>query len=237
MYNNGFTNYDIDFVVKFGGSLLGKDFPVKDLMECLAEFVGTGTRALVIPGGGPTDLTVEALNVKYSFDISTCHYACALAQDQTGLMLADSVFSTRAATCYTLADALAILNERRLPVVLPSRILFSLEPVERTWSVTSDAVAAWFAWVLGARHFVVLTNVDGIFKNGDIGIAEKLIPRISADEAVKLGHTSLDAVTPGFLARKKMNCWILNGGMPDRLTTLLDGGTPIGTFIVGEEST
>lgn len=233
----GFTDYRIDTVVKFGGSLLADGRTCKQLIRSLGRLGEEGHRLLIFPGGGPTDNTIEGLDREYTFHPDTHHRACARAQDQTGLMIADpSLSDHRLVAVEDLEEVQKVLEAHRLPVLLPSKLIFSLDPFERSWEITSDAMAAWFAWLVHAPRVVILTNVDGVHREGKVGDPRTLVRCITAAELASLGATAVDACTAPFLDRYKLDAWVLHGGYPERLDELLKGKEPLGTHIVGGAS-
>jgi len=75
--------------------------------------------------------------------------------------------------------------------------------------VTSDTIAAWVAFKLGAR-FIKVTDVDGIYLNGT------LQKELRAEELIGI-ETCVDAELPNYLMKYKMNCEIINGNCPGRV--------------------
>jgi 5-(aminomethyl)-3-furanmethanol phosphate kinase len=228
----GFVNYKINAVVKFGGSLLEKTSDLKPCVDALAKCSTLGLNLLVIPGGGPTDNTIEKLDKKHPFAPDTHHYACARAQDQTGLMICDPVFGASLRACQTLEEVQKVLREKQVPVLLPSKVIFDIDPFERTWEITSDAMAAWFSWLVSAPIVVILTNVDGIYPPSSLDYNGSPISEITASELVELGHTAVDACTAPFLKFHNIEGWVINGCYPERLYKALSGEEVIGTHIL-----
>jgi aspartokinase-like uncharacterized kinase len=148
-------------------------------------------------------------------------------------MIADPVFSSTLVACETLEEVLRVLDDHRIAVLLPSRIMFDLDPFERIWDITSDAMAAWFAWLVSANLLIILTDVDGVYSDARIGDQAALIREILATEISDLGHTAIDACTAPYLAAKGINCWVLNGNEPDRLIEAVEGREVVGTFVRG----
>lgn len=149
----GFTDYSIEYVIKFGGSIIENPEVCKKALNKLEDLIQDGHRMLVVPGGGPTDLTIERLNERYNFNPDTHHRACAKAQDQTGLMLEGLSSSEKSVACEDLNAVLESLSNKKLPILMPSRIIFDIEPFERTWVITSDSMAAWFAWLVHCKNW------------------------------------------------------------------------------------
>jgi 5-(aminomethyl)-3-furanmethanol phosphate kinase len=228
----GFNDYGIEIVLKFGGSLT-RDLDVCErLVRAIAGLVHEGKRIVIVPGGGRTDKVIEALDRERPLGPDTAHRACALAEDQTGLIISDAAYSSGALVpCETLGECREALNDKAGPVLLPSRLLFDLDPIERTWDVTSDAVAAWVAWLVGARRIAILTDVDGIYRNGSIHDPKQLLPEIDFDTLRSMGHTSIDACAADFLAAHTIEGAVLNGQYPERVVAWCRGMETIGTII------
>ena len=229
----GYVNYGIDAVIKFGGSLLeNKDrcqFAIDGIIKC----TDLGLRILVIPGGGPTDNTIEALDKITPFAENTHHQACARAQDQTGLMISDKVFSNKLTPCNTLENVRNALDDHKVAVLLPSYLIFAVDPFEKTWDISSDGMAAWFAWLVKAQNLVILTNVDGVYRDGKVSDEGYFIPEITASELIQMGHTAVDISTPYFLKQEKLNALVINGNKADMLHAALTGKSIKGTKIYG----
>lgn len=229
----GFKDYKIDAVIKFGGSILADKDMCQKTINSITALAENGYRIMVVPGGGPTDNAIESLDKRHPFNPDTHHRACARAQDQTGLMISDPLWNGRLIPCETLEEIRKANDSSMAGVILPSRLIFDLDPFERTWEITSDAMSVYFSWLVGAKHTIILTNVDGVYLDGDIGVPHKLIKKITAAELKLLGHTAVDVCTPAFLNAKKMNCFVMNGQHSETMLNFLNGEEVIGTFIEG----
>jgi aspartokinase-like uncharacterized kinase len=233
----GFVDYNIDYVVKFGGSLLQNKDNLKALLEILVSAIDMGQRIVVIPGGGPTDNTIEEIDQWAKFHPDTHHHACALAQDQTGLMVADSTFNPRIRSCVNLLEVQQSLFKKCVPILLPSNIMFAIDPFERTWDITSDSMAAWFAWLMNCKQTLILTNVDGVYIDGNLHESSAFVERISAQDLIEMGHTAVDACFAPFIREKCINAWILNGKKPENLLAFFEGKEHKSTEIFSHEPT
>jgi aspartokinase-like uncharacterized kinase len=178
------------------------------------------------------DKAYEELAKRWDLSISTSHRACALAQDQTGLILCDAAFSRSFEACKTMGEVVTALDANRVSVILPSVFIFLLNFIEESWDITSDGIAAWFAWLLKAKRFAILTDVDGIFESGKIDRPGSLLPEITSADLVKLGHTSVDVCTPHLLGECKMKCQVLNGLRWTWIKGWLEGRKVRGTVIL-----
>jgi aspartokinase-like uncharacterized kinase len=229
----GFVEYRVDAVVKFGGSLVVDPPVCRALVESLAALPAMGYRLMVVPGGGPTDNTIESLDQAYRFHPDTHHRACARAQDQTGLMICDPSLSDGLRPCQSLEEVRRSLDAGEVAVLLPSRLIFALDPFERTWDITSDAMAAYFAWLVRCARLLILTNVDGVYLDGAVGDQAKLVRRTAASELGSMGQTAVDGCTGPFLDAHGMTAWILNGAHPSRVLAALRGEEVLGTHVAG----
>ncbi len=232
----GFTDYKIVCVIKFGGSILQDQTLCQNAIDEISQLARKGYRLMLIPGGGPTDKTIEALDQRHPFDAQTHHKACARAQDQTGLMICDSLWNGKFRACETLEEVIEANDQGCVAVLLPSRLIFDLNPFERTWDITSDAMSVYFSWLVGAKHTIILSDVDGIYKDGDIGNPKKLIKEISATALESMGHTAVDVCTPAFLASKKMECLVMNATHSNQIEKYLLNQREdlVGTLIYGD---
>jgi 5-(aminomethyl)-3-furanmethanol phosphate kinase len=227
---DGFSHHQVDLFVKFGGSILSKPDVCRAAVRQLEELHSEGMTIMVYPGGGPTDNTIEQLDSVYVFDDTTIHHACALAFDQTGLMLCDRTISRKFVPCETLEKAARCLSVS-IAVLIPSRMIVYLDPFTTSRNTSSDSMAAWFAHYVNARKFIVLTDIDGVFQPGHVGDMGFLYRDISATELARHGHTSVDACFANYVNSVRMDCWVLNADAPERIRDVMAGGTPIGTRI------
>ena len=197
-------------VIKLGGSLIhrAKEI-VKEIVDHSNE---SGERVLIVPGGSIFADTVRRVNASEE----ASHWMAVLAMEQYGYFIADGNEAE-------LVDDIDFENEGAC-ILLPYALLKKKDELPHTWDVTSDTIAAWVAHQFGAR-FIKLTDVDGIFINGE------LKKELRAEELYGL-KTCLDGELPRFLAKNGMNCEILNGNCPGILTNAFKGNVP-GTLIRG----
>ncbi|MGF6227984.1 aspartokinase-like uncharacterized kinase [Inquilinus ginsengisoli] len=227
----GFVHPDIGCVIKIGGSLTRDLTDASRLVGALAGLARKGLRILVVPGGGRPDKEIEAIDRERPLAPLTAHRACALAQDQTGLILADPGLASGTVACATVGGCLAALAERTLPILLPSDLIFTADPVEPSWDVTSDAIGAWVAWLLRADRYAVVTDVDGVYSAGGVGDPEHLMTEIAAEDLAVMGHTSVDACAAAFIAANALEAAVLNGRHPDRVVDWIERRPCRGTVI------
>jgi aspartokinase-like uncharacterized kinase len=197
-------------VVKLGGSLIHR---AKEIVKEIVDYSdASGECILIIPGGSVFADTVRKVNATDE----ASHWMAILAMEQYGYYIADGSEAK-------IVDDIDIEDEGTY-ILLPYALLKKKDELPHTWDVTSDTIAAWVAHSLDAR-FIKLTDVDGIFLNGEL----KKELRASELQGIE---TCVDDELPRYLIKNKMNCEILNGNCPDRLVNAFKGNVQ-GTLIKG----
>ncbi|MFA4935608.1 MAG: amino acid kinase [Candidatus Methanoperedens sp.] len=196
-------------VVKLGGSLIHM---AKELVNEIIEYSNSsGEKILIVPGGAIFADTVRKVNASQEAG----HWMAVLAMEQYGYFLGNG-------TDAKLVDKLNF--DEGVSILLPYNLLKKKDELPHTWDVTSDTIAAWVALQLKARY-IKATDVEGVYING---VLEK---ELKASQLIGK-ETCVDAQLPHFLMRHKMNCEIINGNCPGRLTSALRGDVT-GTLIKG----
>ncbi|MDY6964501.1 MAG: amino acid kinase [Halobacteriota archaeon] len=202
-------------VVKIGGSLIDHG---REIIDHLAYYSSaSGSEIIVVPGGGPFSDVVR----KHSDDLTldTAHWMAILAMNQFGLFLSDRTKSKVIESFDQLGEGVLIL--------LPYKLLKEIDPLPHSWRVTSDTIAAWVAVQLEAE-LIKVTDVDGIYMDGS------LMDEIAAKDLLDT-TTCVDVELPRFLMDEKMNCSIVNGKYPDRITNAIEKKRFIGTVVIGSK--
>jgi acetylglutamate kinase len=108
------------------------------------------------------------------------------------------------------------------------------------YNVNADTAAAALAVALGAAKLVVLTDVDGLYK--DWPNSAEVISQLSADELAEL----LPSLTAGMIPKMEACLTAVRGGVPR--AHVLDGRLPhavlleiftdsgIGTMVIGDDT-
>lgn len=200
-------------VVKLGGSLVGDPA----LNHWLGALGGANcARFAVVPGGGPFADAVRAAQARCGFDDGIAHEMALLAMDQCGCLLSGLHESVR--LCRTESEIGGAWADRRLAVWLPSRLLLSERSLERSWSVTSDTIAAWLAQRLHAAGLILV-------KSCAIGAAR--------DDAAALAAAGIvDPALPAFVRHHAIPLDALDrsqwAGLEDAVGRLLRGARQLG---------
>lgn len=211
----------MEWVVKLGGSL----FP-EDAINLCKELVGQN--AIVICGGGEFANKIREYDVDTNFSNTATHKTAILCMDILGMLVADKIDDVTAV--YSLEDAKKVLDKGKLPLLLPSKLLEYLDPLEHSWKVTSDSISVYISWLLKTKILIV-TNVDGIYTFEPSLDGAKLIKSISAKKLLTFSETSVDENLPELLLKYKLDCYVVNGKYPKRAISIIEGKSSKYTLI------
>lgn len=198
-------------VVKLGGSLLRVS---RALVRNISSYSHEkGIRILIVPGGSVFADTIRKMDVS----AETAHWMAVLAMEQYGFYVGDG-------TDAKMVDSLKFTGDGTF-ILLPYNLLRNIDELPHSWDVTSDTIAAWVASKVGESRFIKVTDVDGIYIDGE------LKSEINASELIGK-ETCLDRMLPEFLIEHKMTCEIINGNCPGRVIQAF-GSRVIGTVVEG----
>jgi hypothetical protein len=203
----------MDWVVKLGGSL----FPEESVKLCQAL---KGKNVMVICGGGELANLLRHYDKKMSFSDTAAHRSAILCMDVLGMLLVDKVPFAQGVYSFKQADL--ALKDNRLPILLPSRLLDDLDPLEHSWRVTSDSLSLYIAHQLKAK-LLIATDVDGIYNQLPSADNAQLINSISAKKLLNFGETSVDEFLANLLLQYKSSCYVVNGKYPERVLSIIEG--------------
>jgi len=162
--------------------------------------------ALIVPGGGRFARLVRESGVEGD----AAHWMAVCAMEQFGWLIS--------------AQGIPPVTDLHVPstleVLLPYLPLKDADPLPHTWEITSDTIAAWVAASL-SLDLIVLKSVDGIRSGG------VLIDRVSRE----VGTDDVDASFLPFVLSHGVRVVILNGRVPGRLESWLQGFPVTGTTI------
>jgi aspartokinase-like uncharacterized kinase len=212
----------VDAVIKVGGSLAEDPERLKALCRKLSE-LAKKYAVIVVPGGGRFADVVRDFEQRFALSSGVSHRMAILGMDQFGLLLSDIMPNSH--LFYRLENAKEFLEAKTVPIFLPSHLMFQEDPLENSWDVTSDSIAAYIAGRVHARKVILVTDVDGVFtkdpkKNGDA----TLIERMPAKKLLTMNHrTSIDRFLPKLLLEAQIDCYVVNGKYPARIEAILAG--------------
>jgi 5-(aminomethyl)-3-furanmethanol phosphate kinase len=217
-------------VVKVGGSLSKKPEALKSLCIKLGELAREHF-LVVVPGGGEFADIVREADRQFSLSPPIAHRMAILGMDQYGMLLSDLIPNS---LVFDSVDSVAALPLGKLAILLPSKLMLKDDPLENSWDVTSDSIAAYIAIRLGANQLLLVTDVDGIYSNNPkLNKAAKLIEKISPNQLLAMkNRTSVDLNLPKLLMKSNLRSIVINGFYPERIESALDGKKTVCTEIL-----
>lgn len=174
------TRRDDLVVVKVGGSLLD----VPDLSARLAAFFATlaEVRVVILAGGGGAADFVRKIDRDHGLGEARSHDLAVRSLDLTAHALAAIVPGLAVAETY--AEVIAIASPGHPVIAAPRRMLEEdrLDPLPKSWDVTTDSIAARIANRLDARTLILLksTGTEGPLSRDDaarIGLVDPYFPQ------------------------------------------------------------
>jgi aspartokinase-like uncharacterized kinase len=223
----------VDAVIKIGGSLAEEPKVLQKLCLKLSE-LAKEYAVIFVPGGGRFADVVRAFNKRYTLSNPVSHKMAILAMDQFGLLLSD-IMPDSYVFCQ-LENTRAQAEAKTAPIFLPSTLMFGQDPLENSWAVTSDSIAAYVAKQVNAEKLILVTDVDGVFtsdpkKNFD----SKLIERLTISQLSMFnGRTSVDSNLQKMLSNARFKCYIVNGQFPKRIEAILRDIETTCTFVAAD---
>jgi len=221
----------LDAVIKVGGSLSETLGAVKALGNELFR-LAKKYQIILVPGGGKFADAVREFDAKFSLEAAASHKMAILAMDQYGLFLSQTFKGI--CPCDSLEDATESSASGKAVVFLPSKLMFQEDPFTPSWDVTSDSIAAYIACKFKASKVVFATDVDGIFNEDPKTHSDaRLLSEVSPLELIKRSErTSVDKFLPNFLLENQLDCYVVNGLFPRRISDILAGHQTICTRIL-----
>ena len=196
-------------VVKLGGSLAASP-RLPDILARLADAAMAGMRVVIAPGGGPFADAVRGAQRDHGFDDEAAHDMALLAMAQYGRMLAASATAApMPAWGETGVAARLVSPPGRTIVWLPDPSIDALD-VERSWSVSADALALWLAARLEARCVVLVKSCpapasQSLLELAAVGIVDAAYPSMAADRT-EIATTLVYAANAEALAHALAAC-------------------------------
>ena len=145
-------------------------------LSIIIEF-GRG-KLVIVPGGGSFAAQVREAQKKWRFDDKAAHQMALLAMEQTAHLL-KSIEPDLSLTD-SIKDIEEIVNQNKVPVWLPCKIIDRSQELSSNWDVTSDSLALWLAGKLKAEHTMLVKSLSASNKNArqlsDFDMVDKAFP-------------------------------------------------------------
>ncbi len=167
---------------------------------------------------------VRECDARFRLTADAAHWMAILGMDQYGRLLGDLI--PESVLVRTVARAAAVAEAGAVPVLLPHDLLRDCDPLPHSWSVTSDAIAAWVAASIGVPLLVLLKHGTALGLLPNTGE-----PSVEVSAAGLAGAGIVDAAFAGVLDAATREVWLLDGGEPQRLEGLLETGRTEGVRV------
>ncbi len=174
-------------IVKVGGS-------VADKLNTIANALKYCNKALIIPRGWIFADKVRELDEKFRLNPSNSHWMAIACMNIYGYFISEYGFDVIEPSSFE------DIKIEGIKVLLPYNLLRRYDELPHSWEVTSDSIAIWIASKLGEKTVVKVTDVDGLYINGEF------VKEIDASK-VK-GKTCIDEYTPKLLKRFGIDLFI-----------------------------
>jgi|TARA_B100000315_G_scaffold88784_1_gene81570 aspartokinase-like uncharacterized kinase len=216
-------------VLKIGGSLLKYPIELSRLCNLLADLSGE-LDLLIVPGGGIFADVVRDVHTRLKLPENIAHQMAILSMDQYGILI-QSLSQVSSQIIENIDDSKKCFEEHKIAILQVSNIMKSENRLPKSWSVTSDSIAAFMAQLIGAKRLLLVKSIDGLTKRE----SGKLLDRVSTnslDSDVKAG--SVDGYFPNVLKSSSFQCFVVNGRFPERVESILRGDNTVCTEIVND---
>jgi len=191
-------------VLKLSGHLIKHVDVIKQTLSELkslpriAEFV-------LVPGGSVFADFIKELQAKLHFNDNTAHWLAIKAMEMYGTYIASLDESNTLVETYDLSEVQRALNECKIPIIMPYRILQEHDELPHSWNVTSDSIAIYIASLLNANLVVLAKPVSRILGK-ELGLVRKL----STTDLRRLGVEILDPFAVDLLSKVRIPLVIYN---------------------------
>ena len=225
----GAQEYLCDVFIKIGGSILDRD----DLTSALAPYitaVARQHRIMILPGGGQAVKRIKVNQNRYGTDFRSCWIPAVLCLDVNAGILASYSPAFSVVTC--AEEITACFESGNVAVFAAAGAVFNSLHLPPDFTTTTDSMGLYYASALGARRYVVISNVDGIYRDkSGIDSGDTPISHLTADELEQLPTSKLDPSFPDYLRRYPIATIIVNGKHPERVSAAIHGSPTIGTRV------
>lgn len=218
-----------DVFVKLGGSILDQDATTAALIPHITELAHEH-RVLILTGGGQTVKRIKANQRSKGTHFYSCWRAGVFCLEVNAYLLAS--YSNRFSVVSSLTDIATCFASGNIGVFAPLGVMVNSLSFVPDWEETTDSIGLHFASTLGARRYVIVSDVDGIYEKRPGETASGTpISQLSVDELERLPTSKLDLAFPRYFRRHGVPTVIVNGRYPNRINAAIRGEPTIGTRI------
>lgn len=140
------------WIIKLGGSLL--DY--SGLLDWLDALANTQQPVVIVIGGGPLAEAVRNAQKQWKFTDAVAHHMGLLAMEQNARFLAS--LDSRIAPCDDWQVMQESLDNGKVPVWSPVRMVMAAEDIVPDWRMTSDSLSAWLTDKLSGEGLLLVKS-------------------------------------------------------------------------------
>ncbi|MGI9227217.1 MAG: hypothetical protein ACR2PU_00345 [Gammaproteobacteria bacterium] len=156
------------WVVKIGGSLYNSKYLIHWL-DAISSF--SGKNLIIVPGGGPFADQVRQVDDKFNLDQYCAHNMAVLAMQQYGNMLVSLCPSLVAVN--SIEKIRQVWDSSKTAVWEPYEMVRDQCTLDKSWDVTSDSLALWFASLLEIKNLLLVKSSEYVLETTDLEMLEK----------------------------------------------------------------
>jgi len=218
-----------DVFVKLGGSILDDPASTAELIPHLTTLSGK-LRLLILTGGGQAAKRIKANQSAHGRDLYLFWRATALCPEVNAYLLASYSSSFAVVSC--AAEIATCFEAGKIAVFIPAGAILNNLCFMPDWLVTTDSMGLYFAHTLGARRYVIVSDVHGIYeRKPENGTSLAPIPYLGIDELERLPSSKVDSGFVRYYRRFGVPTIVVNGKHPSRVSAAICGTPTIGTEI------
>lgn len=219
-----------DVFVKIGGSILDQEASTAALVPHITRLC-LNHRILILTGGGQAAKRIKANQRAWHTPFYSCWRAGVLCLEVNANLLAS--YSTSFTVVTSLTEIESCFEAGKVAVFAPAGALLSSLQLVPDWEATTDSIGLHFASVLGARRYVIVSDVHGIYeKRPDQDTSQSPIARLDVDELEQLPSSKLDPAFSIYFRRYSLPTFVVNGKDPARVSAAICGDPTVGTEIL-----
>jgi aspartokinase-like uncharacterized kinase len=220
-----------DVFLKIGGSILDDEAATARLVPHLVA-AARERRIMIMAGGGRAAKRIKANQRAFGTDFRKCWKGAVLTLEVNVRLLAS--YSPSLEVVNSLEDIRETMEAGRIAVLAPVKALKSSLHLIPNWIETTDSIGLYFAHIVGAQRYVVVSDVNGIYRTqpGEGETYELPIQRLKLDELEQLPSSKLDSAFPMHFRRYPLPTFIVNGKHPERVGAVTCGRPTTCTEIV-----
>ncbi|MEM1644030.1 MAG: hypothetical protein QW369_04250 [Desulfurococcaceae archaeon] len=212
-------------VVKISGNLVAYPDKARELLNKIYSYIREHL-VILVPGGSVFADLVRSLQGSLGFSDEVAHWMAVKSMEVYGIYLSSLHKSLKPVE--SVDEAYEAFYEGSVPLLMPYRILRKSDKLPKTWSVTSDSIAIYVGYLIGADIVALSKVVDGLMGPGGYLIKLLKASDVPRDQDVVDGYAA-------YLAREYcLRVAIFNGLKPWILDDIVYSREGLYTLILPE---